>query len=169
MKQGMHQSRYTLRSKKPDMVRQEFWGLLLAYYLIRIAMIEAAEEDDSLSPTRLSFTLCSMRHIIAYLMFTPAHSASKIPAKYLELLETLRLCKLPDKTPDRNYPRVIKRKSRKYPYKKKMPIGRLFLFVMIDVGKIRMNNESIVSLRCIHRLSHNRCQRPFLCRNNIAR
>ena len=117
MKQGMHQSRYTLRSKKPDMVRQELWGLLLAYNLIRIAI-----EDESLSPTRLSFTLC-MRHIIAYLMFTPIHSASKLPAKYLELLETLRLCKLPDKVPDRNYPRAIKKKSRKYPYKRKMPVS----------------------------------------------
>lgn len=118
MKQGMHQSKYTLRSKKPDMVRQELWGLLLAYNLIRIAMIDATEEDESLSPTRLSFSLC-MRHIVAFFMFTPIHSASKLPAKYHELLETLRLCKLPDKVADRNYPRAIKKKTRKYPYKRK--------------------------------------------------
>ena len=118
MKQGMHQSRYTLRSKKPEMVRQELWGLLLAYNLIRIAMIDATEEDSSLSPSRLSFTLC-MRHIVAFFMFTPVHNASKLPTKYQDLLETLRLCKLPDKVPDRNYPRVLKKKSRKYPYKRK--------------------------------------------------
>lgn len=118
MKQGMHQSKYTLRSKKPDMVRQELWGLLLAYNLIRIAMIDATEEDESLSPTRLSFTLC-MRHTVAFFMFTPIHSASKLPARYQELLETLRVCKLPDKVPDRYYPRAIKKKSRKYPYKRK--------------------------------------------------
>jgi len=117
MKQGMHQSKYTLRSKKPDMVRQELWGLLLAYNLIRIAMIEAAEDDERLSPTRLSFTLC-MRHVVAFLMFTPIHSPSKLPARYQELLETLRLCKLPDKVPDRYYPRAVKKKSRKYPYKR---------------------------------------------------
>ena len=118
MKQGMHQSKYTLRSKKPDMVRQELWGLLLAYNLIRIAMIDATEEDETLSPTRLSFSLC-MRHIVAFLMLTPIHSASKLPARYHELLETLRLCKLPDKHSDRTYPRAIKKKTRKYPYKRK--------------------------------------------------
>ncbi|QJR82174.1 IS4 family transposase [Alteromonas pelagimontana] len=118
MKQGMHQSKHTLRSKKPDMVRQELWGLLLAYNLIRIAMIDATKDYDELSPTRLSFNLC-MRQVIAFFMFTSVHSASKLPAHYEELLNTLRLFTLPDKIPDRHYPRVIRRKPKKYPYKRK--------------------------------------------------
>jgi hypothetical protein len=44
-----------LRSKKPDLVRQEFYGLLLAHFAIRGLMHEAALEADE-DPDRLSFT-----------------------------------------------------------------------------------------------------------------
>ena len=43
-----------LRSKSPELVRQEFWGLLLAHYAIRALMAEAAE-SAGLDPDRLSF------------------------------------------------------------------------------------------------------------------
>lgn len=44
-----------LRSKKPDLVRQEFYGLLLAHYAVRALMHEAALRDD-VDPDELSFT-----------------------------------------------------------------------------------------------------------------
>ncbi len=47
-------ARVVLRSKTPELVRQEFWGLLLAHFAVRGLMHEAAlraEED----PDRLSF------------------------------------------------------------------------------------------------------------------
>lgn len=44
-----------LRSKKPNLVRQEFYGLLLAHFAIRGLMHEAALEADE-DPDRLSFT-----------------------------------------------------------------------------------------------------------------
>lgn len=43
-----------LRSKTPDLVRQEFYGLLLAHYAIRKLMWEAALTRDA-PPERLSF------------------------------------------------------------------------------------------------------------------
>ena len=43
-----------LRSKSPQMVRQEIWGLLLAHYAIRALMVEAAHDADT-DPDRLSF------------------------------------------------------------------------------------------------------------------
>ena len=43
-----------LRSKSPELVRQEIWGLLLAHYSIRSLMTEAAE-SAGLDPDRLSF------------------------------------------------------------------------------------------------------------------
>lgn len=43
-----------LRSKSPEMVRQEIWGILLAHYAIRHLMNEAADTAD-LDPDRLSF------------------------------------------------------------------------------------------------------------------
>ena len=118
MKQSLHQSKHALRSKKPDMVRQELWGLLLAYNLIRIAMIDAVKDEPTLSPTQLSFSLC-MRHVVAFFMFTPIHSASKLPFHYEELLTTLRCFLLPDRVPDRYYERVVRKKPTKYPHKRK--------------------------------------------------
>jgi hypothetical protein len=50
-----------LRSKTPEMVRQEIWGILLAHYAIRKLMHDAAETSD-VDPDRLSF-LRSLRII----------------------------------------------------------------------------------------------------------
>lgn len=44
----------TLRSKSPDMVKQEVWALLLTHYCIRHLMCRAADEAD-VDPDRLSF------------------------------------------------------------------------------------------------------------------
>lgn len=43
-----------LRSKSPDLVEQELWGLLLTHYGIRQFMAEAADQAD-IDPDRLSF------------------------------------------------------------------------------------------------------------------
>jgi hypothetical protein len=43
----------TLRSKTPEMVRQEIWGILLAHYAVRSFMTEAADTVD-IDPDRLS-------------------------------------------------------------------------------------------------------------------
>jgi len=50
-----------LRSKTPEMVKQEIWGILLAHYAIRHLMHEAADTAD-IDPDRLSF-LRSLRLI----------------------------------------------------------------------------------------------------------
>ncbi|MCE3130102.1 hypothetical protein LXD99_20815, partial [Yersinia enterocolitica] len=39
IKQTMQLSRLTLRSKKPELVEQELWGVLLGYNLVRYQMI----------------------------------------------------------------------------------------------------------------------------------
>jgi len=44
-----------LRSKTPELVRQEFYGLCLAHYAVRGLMLEAAGQD-TLDPDQLSFT-----------------------------------------------------------------------------------------------------------------
>jgi hypothetical protein len=43
-----------LRSKSPELVRQELWGLLLAHYAIRALMAEAAQ-SAGIDPDRVSF------------------------------------------------------------------------------------------------------------------
>ena len=47
--------RTVLRSKTPELIKQEFYGLLLAHYAIREIMHEAALEGDK-DPDRLSYT-----------------------------------------------------------------------------------------------------------------
>lgn len=46
--------RHVLRSKKPDLVKQEIWGLLLTHYAVRKLMYDAADDID-IDPDRLSF------------------------------------------------------------------------------------------------------------------
>jgi hypothetical protein len=43
-----------LRSKTPEMVEQEIWGMLLTHYAVRHLMTEAADQAD-IDPDRLSF------------------------------------------------------------------------------------------------------------------
>lgn len=54
LKTHLKGSRVILRSKTPDLVKQEFYGLLLSYFSIRAIMHEAALEADE-DPDRLSF------------------------------------------------------------------------------------------------------------------
>jgi len=54
LKTHLRGSRIVLRSKTPDLVRQEFYGLILAHFAIRGLMHEAALRADE-DPDRLSF------------------------------------------------------------------------------------------------------------------
>jgi hypothetical protein len=55
LKTHLHGSQIVLRSKNPELVKQEFYGLLLAHFAIRGLMHEAALKNDVDSDT-LSFT-----------------------------------------------------------------------------------------------------------------
>lgn len=66
--------RVVLRSKTPDLVRQELYGLLLAHFAIRALMHEAALQAD-LDPDQLSFThsvRVVRRHAITAASFSPS-------------------------------------------------------------------------------------------------
>ena len=54
LKTHLRGARIVLRSKTPDLVRQEFWGLMLAHFAIRSLMHEAARQRDD-DPDRLSY------------------------------------------------------------------------------------------------------------------
>ena len=64
-----------LRSKTPDLVRQEFFGLIMAHFAIRGIMHEAALKADK-DPDRLSF-LHAVRVIRRKLPFFLALSPSQ--------------------------------------------------------------------------------------------
>lgn len=70
-----------LRSKTPELVKQEIWGLLLTHYAIRHLMTEAAEQDH-IDPDRLSFlrTLRVVRrHITDQAAFSPQQTQNSAP------------------------------------------------------------------------------------------
>jgi IS4 transposase len=53
LKRHLRGARVVLRSKTPELVRQEFWGLLLAHFAVRGLMHEAALRADK-DPERRS-------------------------------------------------------------------------------------------------------------------
>jgi hypothetical protein len=55
LKTGLRGAQVVLRSKTPELVRQEFWGLLLAHFAVRGLMHKAALKADE-DPDRLSFS-----------------------------------------------------------------------------------------------------------------
>ncbi|HCE2680578.1 TPA: transposase [Vibrio parahaemolyticus] len=114
VKQSLLDSEYTLRSKKPDMIEQELWGILLCYNLIRLGMTAAAKKLDSVWPNQLSFTSCLMA-ITQFFTTLPLTSPGNIPKHYDALLEQMGYFKLPPIREDRSYPRWVKPKPRKYP------------------------------------------------------
>jgi hypothetical protein len=55
LKTHLHANSTVLRSKTPELVEQELWGLLLAHFAIRQLMVQAAW-PSGIDPDRLSFT-----------------------------------------------------------------------------------------------------------------
>ena len=74
----MLQNQLTLRSKKPDMIRQELWGVLLAYNLLRFQMARMAYSLDGVEPNQISFNQAAS-YIIKELTTLPATSPGRIP------------------------------------------------------------------------------------------
>lgn len=112
MKQYMLQNQMTLRSKKPDMVRQELWGILLAYNLLRFQMARMAYSMKGIEPNQISFNQAAI-YIIKELTILPAVSPGNIPKTMNRMLEMARAFVLPARR-ERSYPRCVKRKPQKY-------------------------------------------------------
>lgn len=111
-----------IRSRTPLGVRQEIWGIALAYNLVRLEMERAADEAG-VSPTRLSFVnaLALIRH--AWLLWsTPPMAPGRIPEKLLDLRRHLTLLLLPARRSERAYPRAVKLKMSNYA--RKAPSGK---------------------------------------------
>jgi hypothetical protein len=111
-----------IRSKTPTGVRQELWGIGLAYNLVRLEMERAADEAG-VAPSRISFVnaLALIRN--AWLVWsTPPLAPGRIPEGLLDLRRHLKLLLLPERRPDRRYPRVVKIKMSAY--NRKPPTGR---------------------------------------------
>lgn len=106
-----------LRSKSVDRVRQEIWGLLIAYNLIRLEM-ERAADAAGVPPTRISF-VAVFRMICGEWLWCAGASPGAIPRYLRRLRENISLFVLPPRRRERSYPRAVKVKMSSYPRKRR--------------------------------------------------
>ncbi|MCW8994529.1 MAG: IS4 family transposase, partial [Psychromonas sp.] len=117
MKQSLLDSQFTLRSNQPELIKQELWGILLAYNLIRYQMILMAQSLGGIAPNQLSFHGASM-HIIYQLTMLPFYAPGNIPKYVMDITKHAKQFLLPTRR-ERNYPRELKCSKNKYPVKKR--------------------------------------------------
>jgi hypothetical protein len=112
----------TIRSRTPAGVRQEIWGIALAYNLVRVEMERAADEAG-VEPTRISFVnALSLIRVALLLSSTPPLAPGRIPDRLVDLRRHLKLLVLPQRRSERAYPRAVKIKMSNY--LRKPPTGR---------------------------------------------
>jgi hypothetical protein len=108
-----------IRSKTSEGVRQELWGILLAYNLIRLEM-ERVATAAKVEPRRISF-VGAMRLICDEWLWCSIASPGAIPRHLRNLRAELIGLILPPRRSERKYPRAVKIKESTYPRKKRSP------------------------------------------------
>lgn len=106
----------TLRSRTPERVLQELWGLAVAYNLVRWHMERIASQLD-LQPVRISYrhTLMLLRGFWLSVWFA---SPGVIPRRLEQLDKDSALFVLPPRRSNRRYPRAVKVKMSGYARKR---------------------------------------------------
>lgn len=113
----LRHARPLFRSGKPVGVLQELYGMLLAHYLVRAVMADAAAAaPEPLDPRRLRFTLAVQLVTDAIPDFQLVDPAEH-ERLYARLLADLRRDPLPARTGRQN-PRVLRFRRRKHPPKR---------------------------------------------------
>jgi len=116
IKTEMLDRKETLRSKTPDAVTQELWGVFIAYNLVRLEMARVAEEAG-VEPTRISF-VAALRLIHDEWIWLAGTSPGAIPSLLRDLRAVLKRFVLPPRRSKRTYPRAVKIKMSGYPRKR---------------------------------------------------
>jgi hypothetical protein len=118
LKTHMLERQESIRSRTPDGVRQELWGIAIAYNLVRLEMERAAAEAK-VPPTRISFVhaLLMVRDELGGLT-GPRLPLGTIPRRLQHLRRNLKRLVLPERRPTRVYPRAVKVKMSNYPRKR---------------------------------------------------
>lgn len=120
IKQSLQQGQGVLRSKQPELVMQEVWGVLIAHTLLRRWMRLMAQHVG-VEPIRISFHT-AQHAIVGTLHAVHMDRAGTLPQLLQHLLDQARYFVLPPRRTDRSFPREVKRSTRsKYP-SKKMPV-----------------------------------------------
>jgi len=115
------QGEITLRSRFPEGVRQELWGVLLGYNLIRLEMVSIAEEAEIL-PTRISFT-AAISIIDSQVRSYALSPDGILPKKLIPMRQHVKPFILPDKRKHRTFPRSVLYIPSRYPLRYKPKIA----------------------------------------------
>lgn len=106
----------SIRSRTVAGVKQEIWGLLLAYNLVRLEMERTATELG-LEPVRISF-VTSLRIICETWSWCAIASPGALPTRLRTMRETFTSLVLPERRSSRRYPRAVKIKMSNFPRKR---------------------------------------------------
>lgn len=115
IKTEMLEREESLRSKSPQRIAQELWGVLLAYNLVRLEM-QSVADCAGVEPTRISF-VASLHLIRDEWILDAAAAPGAIPRHLRKLRANLKRFILPPRRPDRRYPRAVKIIGSGYPAK----------------------------------------------------
>ena len=117
VKTHLLQREEAIRSQTPEGVRQETWGILLAYNMVRLEMARVAAEAE-VAPTRISFVVSVQRIRSEWEWLAITSGQGAIPKKLLALRADLKRFVLPPRRSERRYPRAVKIKMSNYPRKR---------------------------------------------------
>ena len=121
LKTHLLDSEETIRSRTPAGVRQELWGIAIAYNLVRREM-ERVATKAKVAPTRISFVgaLMYFRETFGW-MRGPRLALGTIPKSLQRLENNFKRLILPPRRTERAYPRAVKVKMSNYPRKRPTP------------------------------------------------
>lgn len=123
-KTHMLERQEALRSKKPEGVRQEIWGILLAYNLVRKEMLDVAEAAG-VPPVRVSFRHSLMFIRVFCTVEAWACAPGNLPKRLSSLHETMRsLLILPERRSERRYKRHVKIKMSNFKRNPGKPVAK---------------------------------------------
>lgn len=117
VKTHMLEREEAIRSRTVVGVKQELWGILLAFNLVRFEMEKIAEEAD-VAPSRISF-MAALRLIRDEWMWCAIASPGSIPKKLRRMRERVAEFVLPPRRSDRRFRREVKIKMSKFPKKRR--------------------------------------------------
>jgi hypothetical protein len=116
MKVHLLHRKESLRSKTPDGVGQELWGIFLAYNMVRYEMALAAAEFD-VDPDRISFQNSMLTVRMFFERSAWIAPPTKLQSRLAEMQHYLvvHLLILPERRFERRFPREVKVTQSRYP------------------------------------------------------
>ena len=105
-----------LRSRAPERIRQEIWGLAIGYNLVRLEMQQVAPRAD-VAPQRISYRHALML-IRTFWLTAWLAPPGVLPRRLAALHDELALLILPPRRSQRRFPRAVKIKMSNYPLKR---------------------------------------------------